>query len=126
MTEGELDSDLANRLSATSAIGAAACNFQRREHASGPSTPTLSSLPSFQLPAIKVSSGRVAVVGAAVVGQVLRGRWRLSSIKDERLVAEKAHGGGDGKISGDRDALFGDLELALFAGMIATYAQGFT
>lgn len=59
-------------------------------------------------------------IEAAVAARV------LSSIKDERLAAEKGYGnGGVTPISGDKDALLGDLELALFAGKIAAYAQGF-
>ncbi|SFT67306.1 NADP-dependent phosphogluconate dehydrogenase [Mesorhizobium sp. YR577] len=50
----------------------------------------------------------------------------LSSLKDERLAAEKAYGtGGVSKFSGNRDKVLHDLELALFAGKIAAYAQGF-
>jgi 6-phosphogluconate dehydrogenase len=51
----------------------------------------------------------------------------LSSLKDERLAAEKAYDiAGLAKFAGDdRQATFRDLELALFAGKIAAYAQGF-
>ncbi len=51
----------------------------------------------------------------------------LSSLKDERLAAEKAYDiAGLAKFPGDdRQAAFRDLELALFAGKIAAYAQGF-
>ncbi|MEP9397761.1 NADP-dependent phosphogluconate dehydrogenase [Mesorhizobium sp. KR2-14] len=51
----------------------------------------------------------------------------LSSLKDERLAAEKAYDiAGLAKFAGDdRQAAFRDLELALFAGKIAAYAQGF-
>ncbi|WP_019172123.1 NADP-dependent phosphogluconate dehydrogenase [Pseudaminobacter salicylatoxidans] len=50
----------------------------------------------------------------------------LSSLKTERLAAEKAYALGDlPKISGDRQEILRDLELALFAGKIAAYAQGF-
>ncbi|TGP23529.1 MULTISPECIES: NADP-dependent phosphogluconate dehydrogenase [unclassified Mesorhizobium] len=59
-------------------------------------------------------------IEAAVAARV------LSSIKDERQAAEKAYGTiGVEKISGDKAALLKDLELALFAGKIAAYAQGF-
>ena len=59
-------------------------------------------------------------IEAAVAARV------LSSLKDERLAAEKAYGtDGVGKIGGDRAALLADLELALFAGKISAYAQGF-
>jgi len=59
-------------------------------------------------------------IEAAVAARV------LSSLKDERQVAEKAYGALDvEKIDAPRDALLEDLELALFAGKIAAYAQGF-
>ena len=59
-------------------------------------------------------------IEAAVAARV------LSSIKDERQAAEKAYDNiGVEKISGDKAALLKDLELALFAGKIAAYAQGF-
>lgn len=50
----------------------------------------------------------------------------LSSLKDERLAAEKAYdSAGLANFPGDRQAIIRDLELALFAGKIAAYAQGF-
>jgi 6-phosphogluconate dehydrogenase len=51
----------------------------------------------------------------------------LSSIKDERLAAEKAYGTVEtpGALAGERETVLRDLELALFAGKIAAYAQGF-
>jgi 6-phosphogluconate dehydrogenase len=59
-------------------------------------------------------------IEAAVAARV------LSSLKDERIAAEKAYGAlAVEKIGGDRGALLKDLELALFAGKIAAYAQGF-
>ncbi len=58
-------------------------------------------------------------IEAAVAARV------LSSMKDERLAAEKVYGGGVAKISEPEGALLRDLELALFAGKIAAYAQGF-
>jgi 6-phosphogluconate dehydrogenase len=59
-------------------------------------------------------------IEAAVAARV------LSSLKDERIAAEKAYGAlAVDRIGGDRDALLKDLELALFAGKIAAYAQGF-
>lgn len=59
-------------------------------------------------------------IEAAVAARV------LSSLKTEREAAEKAYGDlGLGRISGDKDALLADLELALFAGKVAAYAQGF-
>jgi 6-phosphogluconate dehydrogenase len=59
-------------------------------------------------------------IEAAVAARV------LSSLKDEREAAEKAYGKLDvTRISGSKDDLLKDLELALFAGKIAAYAQGF-
>jgi 6-phosphogluconate dehydrogenase len=56
-------------------------------------------------------------IEAAVAARV------ISSMKDERLAAEKAYGPvATGKISKD---VVADLELALFAGKISAYAQGF-
>ena len=50
----------------------------------------------------------------------------LSSIKEEREAAETAYGkGGATRSSRIANALLDDLELALFAGKIAAYAQGF-
>lgn len=59
-------------------------------------------------------------IEAAVAARV------LSSLKDERVAAEKAYGkDGVEKFSGTKDEILADLELALFAGKIAAYAQGF-
>jgi 6-phosphogluconate dehydrogenase len=59
-------------------------------------------------------------IEAAVAARV------LSSLKPEREAAEKVYGkGGAGAFSGERDAVLADLELALLAGKIAAYAQGF-
>lgn len=58
-------------------------------------------------------------IEAAVAARV------LSSLKDERLAAEKVYGGGVARITAPRDTLLKQLELALFAGKIAAYAQGF-
>jgi 6-phosphogluconate dehydrogenase len=50
----------------------------------------------------------------------------LSSLKEERFAARQAYGsGGVASFKGDREAVLKDLELALFAGKIAAYAQGF-
>ena len=50
----------------------------------------------------------------------------LSSFKAERLLAEKAYAGLEVKAKlKSRTALIKELELALFAGKIAAYAQGF-
>jgi 6-phosphogluconate dehydrogenase len=59
-------------------------------------------------------------IEAAVAARV------ISSLKDERLAAEEAYGRLDmPPIGGDRETLLADLELALFAGKVAAYAQGF-
>jgi 6-phosphogluconate dehydrogenase len=59
-------------------------------------------------------------IEAAVAARV------LSSQKDERLAAEAAYGALEvARIDVPRDTLLHDLELALFAGKIAAYAQGF-
>ncbi len=58
-------------------------------------------------------------IEAAVAARV------LSSMKDERLAAEKSYGSSSSKLSGSKYELLADLELALFAGKIAAYAQGF-
>jgi 6-phosphogluconate dehydrogenase len=59
-------------------------------------------------------------IEAAVAARV------LSSLKNEREAAEKAYGKLEvTRISGSKDELLKDLELALFAGKIAAYAQGF-
>jgi 6-phosphogluconate dehydrogenase len=59
-------------------------------------------------------------IEAAVAARV------LSSLKDEREAAEKAYGKtGVTKFAGSREEILADLELALFAGKIAAYAQGF-
>jgi 6-phosphogluconate dehydrogenase len=58
-------------------------------------------------------------IEAAVAARV------LSSLKDERLAAEKVYGPPAGGIESDAGKLLADLELALFAGKIAAYAQGF-
>ncbi len=56
-------------------------------------------------------------IEAAVAARV------ISSMRDERLTAEKAYGPAvTGRVSKD---ILADLELALFAGKIAAYAQGF-
>jgi 6-phosphogluconate dehydrogenase len=59
-------------------------------------------------------------IEAAVAARV------ISSMKSEREAAEKAYGKPKKpKLEESRDALLKDLELALFAGKVAAYAQGF-
>ncbi|QPC86442.1 NADP-dependent phosphogluconate dehydrogenase [Mesorhizobium sp. NBSH29] len=60
-------------------------------------------------------------IEAAVAARV------VSSMKGEREKAQEVYGKLDsGALAGDRAALLNHLELALFAGKIAAYAQGFT
>jgi 6-phosphogluconate dehydrogenase len=49
----------------------------------------------------------------------------LSAQKDERVAASKVLTGPVPSFSGDRDAFIQDLELALYASKIGSYAQGF-
>jgi len=75
-------------------------------------------------------TGRWSVIEAQTLGipataiEAAVAARALSSMKGERLAAETAYGGTD-RINVSADALRGDLELALFAGKIAAYAQGF-
>ncbi len=50
----------------------------------------------------------------------------LSSIKDERVAAAKVLRGPGCSFKGDKQAFLGDLEKALYASKIVSYAQGFT
>jgi 6-phosphogluconate dehydrogenase len=50
----------------------------------------------------------------------------LSAVKEERVEASKALSGPAVKFAGDREALLRDLEQALYASKIVSYAQGFT
>lgn len=49
----------------------------------------------------------------------------LSAIKDERLVAAQQLAGPVGNFTGDKKALLGQLQQALFASKICSYAQGY-
>ena len=49
----------------------------------------------------------------------------LSALKDERVAASKVLAGPTTKFDGDREALVNDLEQALYASKIASYAQGY-
>jgi len=49
----------------------------------------------------------------------------LSAIKDERIAASKVLDGPNEKFEGDRDALVDDLEQALYASKLVSYAQGY-
>jgi 6-phosphogluconate dehydrogenase len=50
----------------------------------------------------------------------------LSAIKDERIAASKMLNGPIPKFTGDKQAFLNDLEKALYASKIVSYAQGFT
>lgn len=50
----------------------------------------------------------------------------LSAIKDERVNASKVLSGPQPKFIGDKQAFLNDLEKALYASKIVSYAQGFT
>ena len=49
----------------------------------------------------------------------------LSALKDERLVAAKVLKGPQADFNGDRETLIDDLEQALYAAKIVSYAQGY-
>ena len=77
-------------------------------------------------------TGRWAVIEAQMMGVPATGieaavaARSLSSMKSERQTAERAYPLTLPKLAaGDRDALLKHLELALFAGKVAAYAQGF-
>jgi 6-phosphogluconate dehydrogenase len=55
------------------------------------------------------------------VAVVMRG---LSGYKDERLAAARVLGGAAQTFTGDKERFIGQLKNALYASMIATYAQG--
>ena len=59
-----------------------------------------------------------------LIGEAVFARF-LSALKDERVRAHKVLPGPGASFSGDRDALVNDLEQALFASKIVSYAQGF-
>jgi 6-phosphogluconate dehydrogenase len=49
----------------------------------------------------------------------------LSAQKEERVAAAKVLHGPEGRFAGDRQALIQDVEMALYASKIISYAQGF-
>jgi 6-phosphogluconate dehydrogenase len=59
-----------------------------------------------------------------LIGEAVFARC-LSALKDERTAASKLLAGPDADFTGDRDALVADLEQALYASKIVSYAQGF-
>ena len=50
----------------------------------------------------------------------------LSAIKDERIAASRVLSGPKAEFAGDRDAFIDDLENALFASKLVSYAQGYS
>ncbi|HQH26039.1 MAG TPA: decarboxylating NADP(+)-dependent phosphogluconate dehydrogenase [Oligoflexia bacterium] len=63
-------------------------------------------------------------VPVTLIGEAVFARC-LSSIKDERVQASKILTGPKGKFSGDKKAFVQDIEQALLASKIVSYAQGF-
>ncbi len=61
----------------------------------------------------------VTLIGEAVFSRC------LSALKDERVAASKVFSGPDETFSGDRDLFLKDLEKALLASKLVSYAQGF-
>ncbi len=59
-----------------------------------------------------------------LIGEAVFARF-LSALVDERAVASDALGGGYERLSGDRAAFLADLEQAVYAAKIVSYAQGF-
>ena len=49
----------------------------------------------------------------------------LSAQKDERVAAAKVLNGPEPRFTGDRKAFIDDVEMALYASKIISYAQGF-
>ena len=60
----------------------------------------------------------------SLIGEAVFARF-LSALKDERVSASKVLAGPGTSFSGDPDALVNDLEQALYASKIVSYAQGF-
>ncbi|MDA7933027.1 decarboxylating NADP(+)-dependent phosphogluconate dehydrogenase [Mariniblastus sp.] len=59
-----------------------------------------------------------------LIGEAVFARC-LSALKDERVSASKVLKGPDSKFDGDPEALVNDLEQALYASKIVSYAQGY-
>ena len=59
-----------------------------------------------------------------LVGEAVFARF-LSSLVDQRKEAAKVLEGVEGEFTGDKDAFLADLEQALYAAKIASYAQGY-
>ena len=59
-----------------------------------------------------------------LIGEAVFARC-LSALKDERVAAAKVLDGPDAKFEGDKQAMIDDLEQALYASKIVSYAQGY-
>ena len=59
-----------------------------------------------------------------LIGEAVFARC-LSALKDERVAASKVLDGPDTKFEGDKQAMVDDLEQALYASKIVSYAQGY-
>lgn len=60
-----------------------------------------------------------------LISEAVFGRC-LSAIKEDRVAASKILAGPKSKFTGDKQAFLNDLEKALYASKIVSYAQGFT
>ncbi|PYE49015.1 decarboxylating NADP(+)-dependent phosphogluconate dehydrogenase [Deinococcus yavapaiensis] len=63
-------------------------------------------------------------VPAATIAEAVFAR-AISALKDERVAASRVLEGPATSFEGDKDAFLADLELALYASKICSYAQGF-
>lgn len=63
-------------------------------------------------------------IPVTLIGEAVYSRC-LSALKDERVHASKILGGPTPKFTGDKQAFIDDLEQALYASKIISYAQGF-
>jgi 6-phosphogluconate dehydrogenase len=63
-------------------------------------------------------------VALTLIGEAVFSRC-LSAQKDERVAAAKVLRGPEPKFAGDREAFINDVEAALYASKIISYAQGF-
>jgi 6-phosphogluconate dehydrogenase len=71
-----------------------------------------------------VESGLALGIPATLLAEAVFAR-AASALKDERVVAAKSLTGPDPLIEGDRVEILADLEQALYASKIVSYAQGF-
>jgi 6-phosphogluconate dehydrogenase len=60
-----------------------------------------------------------------LIGEAVYARC-LSAVREERVAAAEKLSAPEGKFEGDREALIRDLEQALYASKIVSYAQGFS